>query len=86
MRTPLEERRQAALRAEPLTRTDRIKWLWQEAVEHFPLGGHQRLYDAPDCDIVVVEDDVLGDILYQKITYGTHSVVECDGVVVCQLT
>lgn len=84
MTTPLEERN-AALIAEPTDRTERIKWLWREAVDHLPTDAYAKIMEAPDCDVLIVGDERLGDILYQKITYGAHSVIECSGVVVCRL-
>lgn len=69
-----------------ISRDERIKTQWRLACAELPDDGMAQLLVAPDCEVLLVADPVLGSILYHKITYGEHSVVECEGVVVCQLT
>lgn len=71
---------------EPTTRADKIKHVWQLALAELTDEAVPKLLAAPDMLVLEVSDDLVGDIEFYKITYGEHSVVECEGVVVCRLT
>ncbi|TXH57007.1 MAG: hypothetical protein E6Q97_05320 [Desulfurellales bacterium] len=64
-------------------RTSLVKALWQQAILDAPLGA----LDGPDGLILQLDDPTTdgGHIVYERITYGTKSVIEAEGVVVCHL-
>lgn len=67
-----------------MERAEWIKFIWLEAIWHAPEGA----LEGPDGKIMEIMDVAAHDgttIVFEKITYGEHKVVEAEGVVVCRL-
>lgn len=94
-KTPLDEfleaafgpgARLVAVEITPEVLTDRaalVKHLWNSAVIDAPPGALEGDQDG----IILTLDDSASDgrIEYHRITYGDKSVIEAEGIVVCQL-